>query len=344
MIRIRSRAALRVSRRAVAALTAAAAVAIVLTGCSTSAEVVRVIDGDTIVVTDGSRTEKVRLLNIDTPELRGVDGNPECLALEAKAFTEQLLPVGSSVKLTGDEEVRDRYGRILARVETHDGVNVSAALARHGLGFAREYGDNIRDYKAVLDASRKAEVARVGLFAPEVACSPEALARAVEAQAAGGVPTDSAGISHVIAATAAALEAADLADASLRAMSWLSPGQREAYATRIRDAKSVVAGRNSAGEAALGPALAMEEAERQAAEAARIAAEAEASRQVEAAAREAAAQEADAEQGSSSGGSSSDGSSGGGYPSDAGYTGCRNYNGYGMIDSKGRHFEPIPCP
>ncbi|MEL7370861.1 MAG: thermonuclease family protein [Myxococcota bacterium] len=64
-------------------------------GFTLAAEVDRIIDGDTIVVRaapgvetpDGVRLdgESVRLLGVDTPELRTPDG-PECFAVEAQRF------------------------------------------------------------------------------------------------------------------------------------------------------------------------------------------------------------------------------------------------------------------
>jgi micrococcal nuclease len=92
-----------------------------------------VIDGDTIVVGDG---EHVRLIGIDTPETRHPTKPVQCFGHEATKETRRLLPRGTRVRLVGDVEPRDRYGRTLAYVvRVRDGLFVNAALA--GGGFAR---------------------------------------------------------------------------------------------------------------------------------------------------------------------------------------------------------------
>jgi micrococcal nuclease len=50
-----------------------------------------VIDGDTIDVEIGGRTERIRLIGIDTPETRKPDAPIECYGPEASAFTAALL-------------------------------------------------------------------------------------------------------------------------------------------------------------------------------------------------------------------------------------------------------------
>ena len=69
-----------------------------------------VVDGDTISVRlDNGRSERVRLIGIDTPE-RGA-----CLAGSATGLTRRLAD-DERVVLRGDatQDTRDRYGRLLA--------------------------------------------------------------------------------------------------------------------------------------------------------------------------------------------------------------------------------------
>jgi micrococcal nuclease len=71
-----------------------------------------VVDGDTVDVrVTGGRTERVRLIGIDTPE-RG-----QCDATKATAYARSLSQ-GRAAVLQGDETqaTRDRYGRLLAYV------------------------------------------------------------------------------------------------------------------------------------------------------------------------------------------------------------------------------------
>ncbi len=58
----------------------------------------------------------MRLIGIDTPEVYVERGRPDCYGPEASAFTKQLLPPGTAVRLERDVVGRDDYGRLLAYV------------------------------------------------------------------------------------------------------------------------------------------------------------------------------------------------------------------------------------
>lgn len=77
------------------------------------ATVVRVIDGDTFEVKEeAGRTERVRLIGVNTPE---VSQRLEPYGFEASAYTEKALH-GRRVWLELDVGERDKYGRLLAYV------------------------------------------------------------------------------------------------------------------------------------------------------------------------------------------------------------------------------------
>lgn len=96
---------------------------------SSESSLIRVIDGDTIVVNVDGVEEKVRLVGIDTPE-RG-----ECGFAEATQALELLLslPNLSLVEAGGDD--RDRYGRLLRYLDI-DGQDPGLELIRAGLAKA----------------------------------------------------------------------------------------------------------------------------------------------------------------------------------------------------------------
>jgi micrococcal nuclease len=96
---------------------------------SSESSLIRVIDGDTIVVNVDGVEEKVRLVGIDTPE-RG-----ECGFAEATQALELLLslPNLGLVEAGGDD--RDRYGRLL-RYLNIDGQDPGLELIRAGLAKA----------------------------------------------------------------------------------------------------------------------------------------------------------------------------------------------------------------
>jgi micrococcal nuclease len=104
-----------------------------------SGTVVRVVDGDTIIVRGpGGRTEDVRLIGIDTPETVDPRRPVGCYGPEASAFTKHLA-TGRRVTLRYDRDLHDRYGRFLAYVllaGPHP-VFLNARLVE--LGYARTY-------------------------------------------------------------------------------------------------------------------------------------------------------------------------------------------------------------
>jgi endonuclease YncB( thermonuclease family) len=93
---------------------------------SPAGTVARVLDGDTIVLTDGRH---VRLLQLDAPET----DEDECYAREAKQMLKRLLPPGTQVAVETDPALDkiDVYGRTLAYVEKN-GTNINVDLVREG--------------------------------------------------------------------------------------------------------------------------------------------------------------------------------------------------------------------
>ena len=79
------------------------------TGGRHPAKLVRVVDGDTIVVRYRGVEERVRYIGVDTPE------RDERCFVEATRVNEELLDDGP-LTLEFDREMRDRYERLLAYV------------------------------------------------------------------------------------------------------------------------------------------------------------------------------------------------------------------------------------
>ena len=99
---------------------------------SDAARVVRVVDGDTVVVRTGGHEERVRYIGVDTPESVKPGTPVQCFAKAASAANKRLVQ-GQEVRLVGDAEARDRYGRMLAYVyRKRDGLFVNAELVRRG--------------------------------------------------------------------------------------------------------------------------------------------------------------------------------------------------------------------
>lgn len=95
--------------------------------------VLRVNDGDTLVLTD---KRKIRLIGINTPELGRYPKKPEAFALQAKRFVEAALKSSKKIHLKYGVQAKDRYGRVLAHLFLNNGQNLSAMLLENGLASA----------------------------------------------------------------------------------------------------------------------------------------------------------------------------------------------------------------
>ena len=92
----------------------------------------RVVDGDTLLLTNG---ERVRLLGVDTPETKK-EGTPvQPFGPEASEFTRGMVE-GKVVTLVFDRERYDKYGRVLAFVYVN-GICLNEELIRQGLSAAQ---------------------------------------------------------------------------------------------------------------------------------------------------------------------------------------------------------------
>jgi micrococcal nuclease len=128
------------------------------------AQVVRVVDGDTIRVRLGGREERVRYIGIDTPESVKPGTPVQCYAKHA-ARANAALVAGRRVRLVGDAEARDRYGRLLAYVyRVPDGAFVNAALVRDGYARTMTIPPNVAHADQFATLARGARQAGRGLW------------------------------------------------------------------------------------------------------------------------------------------------------------------------------------
>jgi len=120
----------------------------------------RVIDGDTLELSNG---ERVRLIGVDTPETKDPRKLVQYFGEEAAAFTRRMVE-GKRVRLEYDLERKDKYGRTLAYLYLEDGTFLNAEIIRQGYGFAYtrfpfKYLDEFRKLE------REAREAERGLWA-----------------------------------------------------------------------------------------------------------------------------------------------------------------------------------
>jgi micrococcal nuclease len=111
-------------------------------------ELVKVEDGDTLVVNLSGKEERIQLLGMDAPEdtmnpklkvdmARSGLSAEKLLSLgrEATDYLRALIKPGDKLLLSGDLNQRDRYGRIAARVAMTNGLSVNITMV--AAGYAR---------------------------------------------------------------------------------------------------------------------------------------------------------------------------------------------------------------
>jgi endonuclease YncB( thermonuclease family) len=120
--------------------------------------VVRVIDGDTLVLLDASDTQhKIQLAGIDCPERKQPWSVRAKQALSEYVFDRQV---------TVEWDKRDRYKRIVGKI-LHGGQDVNLTLVRDGLcWWYRKYADEQSAVDQLLyeDVKRHARRERWGLW------------------------------------------------------------------------------------------------------------------------------------------------------------------------------------
>ncbi len=130
------------------------------------ATVVRLVDGDTVVLRGRgvgplpAEPTRVRVLLVDTPE---VHGEQECFGEEASDRAAELLPEGAVVRVEADRDPEDRFGRALLHVWA-DGVNVGEALVREGYASVLVVRPNELHLDAFERAEAQARDADLGLW------------------------------------------------------------------------------------------------------------------------------------------------------------------------------------
>ncbi len=120
-----------------------------------------VVDGDTIKVRVGGGTERVRVIGIDTPELKG----EECYARQAASRMQSLVQ-SRSVTLVRDptQADRDRYDRLLRHVVLEDGRQAAQVLIAEGFGEEYTYDAPYAGQAAYRAAEASARKAAQGIW------------------------------------------------------------------------------------------------------------------------------------------------------------------------------------
>ena len=137
--------------------------------------VIRVVDGDTIVLENNKR---VRLLGINAPETRNRYHPGEPGGADAKKWLQGKLQ-GRSVYLEHDRQTHDHYKRILAHLYLPSGEHINLSLVEKGLATVNLIPPNLLHANTLIRAQQRAEARKLGIWSMQY-YQPRALVRLTE--------------------------------------------------------------------------------------------------------------------------------------------------------------------
>ena len=131
----------------------------------TEAQLVEVVDGDTIKVEIDGEIETVRYIGIDCPETKHPNEPVQWMGPQACDCNRDLVG-GETVYLEKDVSETDKYGRLLRYVFLANGTCVNAELVRRGYAQVSTYPPDVKYQDLFLASQARARDAQRGLWGP----------------------------------------------------------------------------------------------------------------------------------------------------------------------------------
>lgn len=132
-----------------------------------AAQVLKVIDGDTIEVEYGGKSYKVRYIGIDTPETVDPRRPVGCFGKESSNENKNLVE-RKTVILQKDISETDKYSRLLRYVylpiDNEKFIFVNDFLVRSGFAKVSTYPPDVKFTNQFLEAQKEAQVKNIGLW------------------------------------------------------------------------------------------------------------------------------------------------------------------------------------
>ena len=139
--------------------------------------VLKVVDGDTLLVNYKGKEESIRLIGIDTPESKAnkkaksdAQRSGEDLKTiisqgkEATEFVRTMVRPGDKVTIEFDVQTRDKYGRLLGYVYLFNGKMLNEEIVKAGYANLMTYPPNVKYQERFLKAYREARENKRGLW------------------------------------------------------------------------------------------------------------------------------------------------------------------------------------
>jgi len=141
-------------------------------GQTENATVVKVVDGDTLDVSLNGKTERIRVIGVNTPETVDPRKSVECFGVEASNKAKSYLAVGSEVQLEADasQDDRDKYQRLLRYIWLA-GKDFGKMMIAEGYAYEYTYDIPYKYQNEYKQAQKDAEVNKKGLWADNACLS-----------------------------------------------------------------------------------------------------------------------------------------------------------------------------
>lgn len=122
-------------------------------------EIIKVVDGDTIdiLIDLGFNViykERIRLANIDTPEVNSRNDQEKLLGNDAKEYLSVWLKNQNILKIKTTKD--DKYGRILGEIYGDNNICVNELLVEHGYAWVYSINTN-KDLNILLEKRKSYE-------------------------------------------------------------------------------------------------------------------------------------------------------------------------------------------
>ncbi len=136
---------------------------------NTTYKVVEINDGDTVTLVMDKflgliiKTERVRLIGIDAPEL-----GQQPWGRRAKNYLRNIIKESDwQVRIELDVQHRDKYGRILAYLWDKKGNMINYLMVRNGYALVYTIPPNVKYSHLLLEAQRLARQEKLGIWGKE---------------------------------------------------------------------------------------------------------------------------------------------------------------------------------
>jgi len=123
----------------------------------TECKISKIVDGDTFYCDTSKGSEKIRLIGVNTPEMKTPEG------IQARDFASSIISVDQVVMLELDVQLRGPYKRLLAYVWIDD-VMFNQLLVEEGFAQVATYPPNVKYVDLFIEAEKSAREKKKGLW------------------------------------------------------------------------------------------------------------------------------------------------------------------------------------